>query len=82
MKVQLESTDKIVELRFGEGGPVTQARLWQGITEGGVLVHAYIARIGVASDSPPNVLAVFEKELAHQAKPRAEFSAIPLRLII
>ena len=39
MKVTLESTTKIVELNG------VQARIWEGTTEGGIRVHAFITRI-------------------------------------
>lgn len=44
MKMTLESTTKIVELR-SRNGAVMQARIWEGVTENGVPVHAFITRV-------------------------------------
>lgn len=41
MKVQLHSTEKIVTLN---GVP---ARVWEGVTDGGINCHAFITRNGV-----------------------------------
>lgn len=46
MKVTLESTDKIVTLHVGADGDVP-ARIWEGSTESGIRVHAFITRIAV-----------------------------------
>lgn len=76
MKVTLESTTKIVELN---GVP---ARVWQGQTESGVEVHAFITRIAVRDDTPPEELKRFEDELHEQAAPRPEVQAIDARLLL
>lgn len=73
MKVTLESTTKIVELN---GVP---ARVWEGETESGVKVHAFITRIAVHKNDDASQ---FEKELKEQRAPSADVAAIPLRMII
>lgn len=73
MKVQLQSTEKIVHLN---GLP---ARVWEGITEGGVKCHAFITRIAVHKDDDASE---FEKELQEHAAPSSEIQSIPLRMII
>jgi len=46
MKVTLENTSRIVYLN---GLP---ARIWEGSTESGVRVHAFITRIAVPNNAP------------------------------
>ena len=73
MKVNLESTTKIVELN---GIP---ARIWEGETESGIKVHAFITRIAAPEDAD---LRQFEAELKECRKPSADVSANPLKLIL
>lgn len=84
MEVMLTSTDKIVDLVV-EGtdnmiDPVVPARIWEGVTAGGVRCHAYVTRIAVAEHDDASE---FEAELqqAH-ATPSHAVEAIPLRLIL
>jgi hypothetical protein len=75
MKITLTSTNKIVEL---SGVP---ARIWEGETESGIKVHAYITRIAVDKNDPR--LEEFEQELQqHEAPKSADILSIPLRLIL
>jgi hypothetical protein len=73
MKVLLESTSKIVHLN---GVP---ARVWEGATESGIKVNAFITRIAVHKDEDSSE---FEVELKEQKTPSAEVQAIPLSMII
>lgn len=73
MKIQLESTSKIVEFN---GVP---ARVWEGQTESGIRVHAYMTRIAVNKDEDTSE---FEKELQEHKPPTPEIQAIPIRMII
>lgn len=73
MKVQLESTTKIVKLN---GVP---ARIWEGHTESGIAVHAYVTRIAVASDAD---CSQFEAELEDCRPPSADVAAISMNLIL
>lgn len=77
MKVTLESTDKIIELATPHG--TVPARIWEGKTESGIEVHAYITRITVHEDDDQ---AEFERELQETRKASADVQAIPLRLIL
>jgi len=77
MKVQLESTSKIVELEIN--GVIVPARIWDGHTENGVVCHAFITRIAVANSEDATE---FERDLKEQAAPRPEIQAIPLRMIL
>lgn len=83
MRVKLESTTKIVELHSQDG--VVSARVWQGETESGVPVLAFITRIvpRVTQDHPEfeRLVAEFEHELQRQ-EPATCVQAIPLRMII
>lgn len=73
MNVQLHSTDKIVTIN---GIP---ARVWEGVTEGGVNCHAFITRIAVHQDDDASE---FERELQEHSPPSAALDSIPLRMII
>lgn len=73
MKVTLHSTTKVVHLN---GVP---ARIWEGETESGIPVHAYVTRIAVHEDQD---LTEFQRELQEHEPPSADIAAIPVRLII
>jgi hypothetical protein len=73
MRIQLESTTKIVTLN---GIP---ARIWEGATQSGIRVHAYITRIAAPEDAD---LAQFELELSDCRPPGPDVAAIPARLIL
>ncbi|MFL5811348.1 MAG: hypothetical protein ACJ749_17630 [Flavisolibacter sp.] len=73
MKVTLENTSKLVHLN---GVP---ARVWEGETESGIKVHAFITRIAVEKSQDTSQ---FERELSEQKVPSAEVQAIPLRMIL
>ena len=73
MKITLESTTKIVELN---GVP---ARVWEGQTEDGIKLHAYVTRVAVNMEQDSSQ---FEKELQEHKAPSAEVEAIPLRMIL
>ena len=81
MKVTLESTDRVVEIEFG--GKAIPGRLWEGKTDAGVAVQAFIIRISPQTHDPA-ALAVFERELALTRTPTFEpFNRpIDLRLIL
>ncbi len=74
MKVPLESTSKIITLNSAP------ARLWEGTTESGVPVVAFISRIAVPSGQPQGE---FEKELQEHRPPRPELAGtFDARLIL
>ncbi len=77
MKITIESTTKIVELIID--GKASPARIWQGRTENGIPMHAFITRVAVDKHEDASQ---FEKELSEQAVPRPEFDVYPLRLIL
>jgi hypothetical protein len=74
MKIIIQSTTKIVTI---DGVP---ARVWEGETESGIKVHAYITRIAISKDEPDSTQ--FETELSEQKAPSVEVEAIPMRLIL
>lgn len=74
MNVILHSTTKVVTLNGVE------ARIWQGFTETGIPVHAYITRIAHDRDEPNH--QQFVEELKECIPPTMDLSAIPLRLLI
>lgn len=67
MKVTLESTTQMTTL---SGIP---ARIWEGHTESGIPVHAYVTRIAVASDADTSQ---FEKELQECRAPSARIADV------
>lgn len=71
MKIQVESTTKIVQLN---GVP---ARIWEGKTAAGVPVHCYVTRIATVED-----YADFERELQEHQPPSPEIAAIDAWLIL
>lgn len=76
MKVQLESTTKIVEVN---GVP---ARVWEGITESGIQVHCFITRIAINEKESEEAQAQFKNELQECRTPSAGIEAYPLRMIL
>lgn len=73
MKITIESTTKIVKLNG------IDCRVWDGTTERGVKMHAFIPRVAVHVDDDASQ---FEQELLEQKAPSAALDAIPLRMII
>lgn len=85
MKITIESTTKVVELELPNGA-VVMARVWQGETESGIPVQAFITRIAPEiPTSNPNIDRLtfeFERDLQRCEDPRPTVQAIPLRFII
>ena len=77
MKIEIESTSKIVELE--NNGAVIPARIWEGKTESGIPVHVFITRI--AADKLFD-LSEFERELQKHKAPSPAMDAYTLRLIL
>jgi hypothetical protein len=73
MKITLTSTTKVVELN---GVP---ARIWEGTTESGIAVHAFVTRLAVDKDENQEE---FQRELREHAAPSAAMDVYPLRMII
>lgn len=84
MRITIESTTMIVELQVN-GHPV-HARVWQGETDTGLPVFAFMTRIApeVAKDDPrcAELTAQFDQELTSRADPRPSVAALPLRMVI
>lgn len=75
MKVTLESTTKIVDINNG-----VKARLWEGRTESGIEVHAFVTRIAVDKDDD---FSQFDRELLEQRPPSARLAdAYPARMFL
>lgn len=74
MKVTLENTTRVVSLNG------IDCRVWEGVTERGVKVHALIPRIAVHKDDDASQ---FEAELKEQKPPSdASMQCFPLRIIL
>ncbi len=82
MKITLESTTKIVDL-FIDGAKVP-ARIWEGATETGTPVHAFITRMAptIQMPLPDQVEREFGLQLQECRPPSPHIEAIPLRLIL
>lgn len=78
MIVRLESTTKVVELQTATG--IVSARMWEGTTESGIPVHAFITRIAVHKTEDTTQ---FERELLEQRAPSADLAMVyPARLVL
>ena len=73
MKIEIENTDKIVEL---SGVP---ARIWEGKTASGIPVHCFVIMI---SPQTHEGIEDFERELQETKPPSSEVQAYPLRMIL
>ena len=75
MKATIESTEQLVEFSAHNG----QARVWKGVTEGGVEFQLLIVRVAVDKDADT---AQFERELKEQHAPAVWPTAFDLRLVL
>ena len=73
MKMTIESTTKLVRVN---GVP---ARIWEGSTQSGIVVHCYVTRVAVPEGEDQ---AEFQRELQQHAAPSADVEAIPLRVVL
>lgn len=80
MKAQIISTDQIVTVKAIGFEGRTKARVWEGVTEGGVKFTAYIPIVQVHKDHDNTV---FERELSEH-KPPEDWTkrAIDARMIL
>lgn len=77
MKLTLASTTKVVTLETPTG--TVEARIWEGHTDSGIPVHAYITRIAAETNGD---CSQFERELTECMAPSTAVAVIPLRLIL
>lgn len=77
MKVQLESTTKIVMVNID--GARLPVRVWQGTTEAGVPITALVARVAVERDADAGEL---DRDLQEHAAPTPDVDAWPLSMIL
>ncbi len=75
MTVTLHNTTKLVEC----DGVLT--RIWEGETDSGIKVHAFITRVAIAKGDDA-AAAQFRKELKETRRPSEAIQPIPLRLIL
>lgn len=73
MRVTLHSTTRLVMLN---GVP---ARVWEGATDSGIPVHAFITRIAAPQKADQTQ---FQKELAECASPSADVQVYPARMVL
>ena len=80
MKITIESTDRICEVRTGTHTSPIPARVWQGTTESGIPVVCLVARVAVPENQPQEQ---FQQELQQHAAPsRDALEAFPLKMLI
>ncbi|HEV7717204.1 MAG TPA: hypothetical protein VGO53_16520 [Steroidobacteraceae bacterium] len=79
MKITIESTDEVVLIRTPTG--TVPARVWEGESDGGAKVICMITRIGVAKDTPAEIMARFESELDDADVPAAVLGTMQIVLI-
>jgi hypothetical protein len=73
MKIHIEPTTKIVYLNG------VQTRVWEGETDGGLPVHAFIARVAADCEADNTELV---EALQECRVPSPEVAAYPLRLVL
>jgi hypothetical protein len=79
MRMTIESTDEFVAVEIKSGGAIS-ARVWRGVTEGGVECQVLVTRVAVHKSADNSA---FEREL--QERPPSPFDgprAYPLRLFV
>lgn len=74
MRITMESTTRIIDIGGG-----LQARVWEGHTESGTLVHVFVTRVAVSKDEPAEVHERFTRELLEHREPTV---AWPLWMIL
>ena len=81
MKITIESTDRIVEVREGTHTGLVHGRVWQGKTESGIPVAVVITSLAVEAERDQSQ---FQAEFHEQhVKPeKYALDAFPLRFII
>jgi hypothetical protein len=80
MKATMESTDRVVEISDPAGRPAA-ARVWEGVTTGGVHFVAYITQVQVRTGSGAE--AEFNRDLVRSGPPSAEAAkAIEHRYVV
>jgi hypothetical protein len=85
MKITLESTTKMVQFVRAENGErvAMPARLWEGTTDTGIPVHAFITRIAPTIENPPDEIKdQFARELVECVAPTAGTTAYRWRMFL
>ena len=84
MKITLQPTTKIVELGSSDGGSTCRimAHIWEGETESGIPVHAFIPLIAPTIPRDDPRLREFQETLQEMKAPSAGVESYPLRLIL
>lgn len=81
MKIELESTDRIVSIVNDRGN--VPARVWEGQMEDGTWVSALVTRISLKANEPDDVIEKFDKELQKTTEPsEAAIECWPMRVVL
>lgn len=75
MKATIYSTSKIVIIKPGPLADGVPARVWEGMTQGGVKIQCYITRVAI--DKNEKNVEQFEKELLESEPPFIESIDLP-----
>jgi hypothetical protein len=80
MKITLESTERIVQLKSTTHGGTVPGRVWQGTTESGIPVAVVITSLAVERTQDQSE---FQAQFQEHAAPQGyAVEAFPLRFII
>lgn len=80
MRAKMQSTSEVVEIDAVGYAGRTKARVWEGVTDGGVPFTAYIPLVQVRTDADNSQ---FEHELSEHKAPEPDtLRAIELRHIL
>lgn len=79
MRLTLVPTDRIITIQATNGSGEVPGRVWQGSTDGGVLVVAVITRVATED---ANDQAEFHRHLTPQPPCRAALEAFPNRMVL
>lgn len=78
MKISIESTSRMVEIRNGRSGHFCEGRIWEGKTESGIPIQCVIVRVATpALERQEEFIA----ELRERKAPEQE-QAFPLRMVL
>jgi len=80
VRITIESTDRVIVIQTGPGGPEVPARVWEGRTERGVPVAVLVTRIAAYLEHDQSE---FESDLRETRPPsRHALEAFPMRLVL
>jgi hypothetical protein len=76
MRVTLDSTAQVVRMPADLEG-VVPARLWEGVTDDGARIYAFIALVGVHKSASAEIQAEFARDLVEDPGLIARMNPLP-----